>query len=189
MLFFVILENDSEITKTSEKKLSLSTDKRNAILEKIPVIGDQTTFQLDRRNADDVKCKSLFERSGQFQLVDAIEIGKKTLHDRDKKLLYRDPHPFQCYLCPKKYSKFPTLKDHMIIHTHEKSIKCKYCKAKFRTMRQYKFHERSHVEYVCDVCSKKCDSAHMLDVSGLSLSIIQKSKISRERERKKLANS
>lgn len=76
-----------------------------------------------------------------------------------------DERTFECYLCPKSYTLFPSLKDHMVLHTFEKHIKCKYCKARFRTMRQYKCHERAHIDhYICEVCKKKFESAYMLEV-------------------------
>lgn len=128
------------------------------------VINDLMGSSLDNDKSEMnpiMKCETIFmqEKGESFVESSTAAIGEPNYTSKT------DERTFECYLCPKSYTLFPSLKDHMVLHTFEKHIKCKYCKARFRTMRQYKCHERSHIDhYVCEVCKKKFESAYMLEV-------------------------
>lgn len=57
----------------------------------------------------------------------------------------------------------------MIIHTTPKKYPCKYCHIRFRTKRQYRHHQKIHVDYFCLTCQKQFPSAYTLKVKQLLL--------------------
>lgn len=68
-----------------------------------------------------------------------------------------------------RFKKWPLLREHMVIHTQPHRFQCQYCPSRFRTERHYTSHQRKHLDYFCDVCSKKFPSAFTLKVSSFSM--------------------
>lgn len=63
-----------------------------------------------------------------------------------------------------RFKKFPLLRYHMVVHTLPRKYKCQYCNSRFRTERHYTSHQKNHVDYYCETCKKKFNSAFALKV-------------------------
>lgn len=99
-----------------------------------------------------------------------FEIQMNMSRDLEPPLRNKFPSPnciqdYHCYLCNRRFKKFPLLRYHMVVHTLPRKYKCQYCNSRFRTQRHYTSHQKNHVDYYCETCNKKFNSAFALKVS------------------------
>jgi len=74
-------------------------------------------------------------------------------------------HPYQCYVCSKKFAYLHLLKRHLHVHTSERPHQCVVCNKKFVYSSHLKNHMRVHIgvqRYHCAVCGQRFRWVHSL---------------------------